>query len=506
MLWLRLRRIVQFIMLAAFAALTLGAAQFSSGWFLSGLFSRLDPLMALALMVSSRTFIALWLLAFVTIAATVVFGRVWCGWICPLGTVIEYAPTRKLLKRKLPSSLRFGKYVTLAVVMGTALVGGLGPMILDPITILTRPLQELGKAWVGSDAVGQSVGASIGRVGIHSVVWLSLAPLALVLALNLIDRRFWCANLCPLGGLLALLSSVPGVRRIVNTETCTSCARCAKACPTSAVRQRDSMSTDAGECIVCMRCIAECPEDANRFALTRPKLIAAGYDPGRRATLVAIGATGTALAGACAPIVLADPTHGATLRPPATDEARLAALCVRCGACYSACPTGSLRPSVSFITEAGPWTPMLDERPGHCTERCNKCAAPCPTDAIHTFTPEERALRNLDVRAEVDRDRCRAWSRNRECMACAAACPISGALDRMERPANLPVPGPNPNKRPVNVPVIDLTKCIGCNLCASACVLDPTAIGAPLPYDPDAVRNSGKQTIRLPNGELFEMP
>ena len=506
MLWVRLRRLVQFAMLVAFIVLTLGGLQFSGKWAFFASFSGLDPLLGLSAMVASKAFIGFWLLSGVTLVLTLVLGRAWCGWLCPLGTVIEYAPIRKVVKRPLPAALRLGKFGTLAVVLGAALIGSLGPMILDPITILTRPLQEVGRAMLGSDAIGRSVGATLGRGGIHGVAWLALVPLGLVLALNLVGRRFWCATLCPLGGLLGLTSLIPGVRRIVNADTCTSCGRCSKVCPTDAIRRRDGMSTDTRECIDCMKCIAECPENANRFAGALPRLVPPGYQPERRAAIAAVGATGFALASAIAPVALATPNSGEVLRPPATDEARLAKLCVRCGACYGACPSGLLRPSVSFLTEAGPWTPMLDQRPVHCTQRCNLCAVPCPTDAIHTFTPEERVAKNLDVPAEVDHKRCRAWAQNRQCMACAGACPVIGALGRIERPRNLPAIGRHANEPPVNVPVIDAGKCIGCNLCAGACVMKPAAIGSPLPYDPSVEGSSGMRTVIMPNGVPIEVP
>jgi ferredoxin len=488
----RLRRLVQLALLAAFVALTIGGLEFGGRWLLSGLFSRLDPLVGLSAVLASRAFIAFWAAAALTIVLTVALGRVWCGWICPLGTVLEIAPTPQRFSGRVSSRWRVGKYVTLAVVLGAAVLGNLGPMILDPVTIITRPLQELARAFIGNDAVGQSVGASLGRGSVHVVALLSLIPLVAVVALNVIERRFWCEDLCPLGGLLALVSRVPGVRRRVNAETCTSCARCAKACPTGAVKRDAAFASDSAECITCLRCLDACPTGANAFAARAPHGLATGYGPTRRDALIAIGATSLGLAGAVIPIAR---TNAEILRPPSTSEARLAELCVRCGACYGACPTGSLRPSISFTAEAGAWTPMLDERPAHCTLNCNLCAAPCPTDAIHTPTEYEAMNLGLGVRAEVNRDRCRAWASNRECMKCLGACPIAGAIVGETRPAELPSRRGGP---PVQVPVVNTDLCIGCNQCAGACVVDPIAIGSPLP--PESL---GKPTLRrMPPAEM----
>jgi polyferredoxin len=490
MSWSRSRRMVQLVMLAAFVGLTIGGLQSGSVWLLSSLFSRLDPLVGLSAVVAGRAFVAFWAASLLTVVLTVALGRVWCGWICPLGTTLELAALPQKLRGRVARGWRYGKYVTLAVVLGAALFGSLGPMILDPITIITRPLQQLARPWVGNDAVGQSVGASLGRDGMHAIAFLSLVPLVIVIALNLVERRFWCHSLCPLGGLLGLISKVPGVRRVVDAETCTSCARCVKTCPTGAVERSAAFASSPAECTTCMRCVDECRSGADHFGFSGPSLLAPGFDPTRRDALIAVGATGLGLAGVFVPFA-ANADAAEILRPPASSEERLANLCVRCGACYGACPTGSLRPSVSFTSPAGPWTPMLDDRPAHCTLNCNRCAGPCPTDAIHTPTLDEAAALGLGVKAGVNRDRCRAWAGNRECMNCQTRCPIAGALVGQQRPTNLPVHRMGPSTyvgAPVQVPVINTDLCVGCNQCAEACVMTPAAIGSPLPPQPEPGR------------------
>ena len=498
MSWSRFRRLIQILVLAAFAWLTVGGPSLGRAWLPTGPLSRLDPLVGLSAVLASRGFVAFWAVALLTIALTVVFGRVWCGWICPLGTVLEIVPLPAKLHRSVPRSWRLGKYVTLAIVLGAALIGNLGPMILDPVTIVTRPLQELARPFIGSDAIGQSIGASLGWDALHAVALLSLLPLVVVLALNLVGRRFWCRNLCPLGGLLALVSKAPGVRRRVQTDACISCARCAMVCPTGAITREEGFASSTAECITCLSCVDACKAGADGFAFSASQVLAPGYEPSRRDALVAMGATGLCLAAGVLPIAR---THAEILRPPSTSEERLAELCVRCGACYGACPTGSLRPSVSFTSEAGPWTPMLDERLAHCTLKCNRCAAPCPTDALHTPTPQEAKALGLGVKAEVDRARCRAWARNHTCMQCQRVCPIAGALVGEERPAGLPSPN---GDEPVQVPVVDKNLCVGCNLCATACVMAPAAIGAPLPRTGAATPATSGMPFRMPG--LRSMP
>lgn len=477
----RIRRLFQFLVFAAFVAITVSGLGPTGSSPTMSIFSRLDPLVGLATVMASRAAVAFWAAALVTVALTFVFGRAWCGWICPLGTVLETVRLPKLVKRPLTSSLRNGKYVVLALVLCAALLGTLAPMILDPVTIITRPLQELARPFVGSDAVGQSVGADIAWGAVPVVAFLSLVPLLLVVALNLVGQRFWCTNLCPLGGLLALVSKVPGIRRRVSADTCTSCAKCAKGCPTGAISRASGYGSDPAECIVCLQCVDSCKTGSIGFSLSAPHPLAPDFGVSRRDALVTLGATGVGLAVVMLPTTRVE---AEILRPPSTTEARLARLCVRCGACYGACPTGVLRPSVSFATQAGPWTPMLEARPVHCTLNCNRCAEPCPTDAIHTPTPAEAAALGLGVKAEVDRNRCRAWARNHACMACQNVCPISGAITGEERPAWLPTPT---GDSAVQVPVVNQDLCVGCNQCQSACPVRPQAIGTSLAPDPSAL-------------------
>lgn len=452
--------------LAAFLALTAGVGARLS-WLPEDAFSRLDPLVGLVALLASRRLIVFWATAVLTVALTIVFGRAWCGWVCPVGTLLDVLPAASPKRsRALAGSWRIVKYVVLAVIVVSAAGGTLAPMVLDPVTIVTRPVQELVRPFVGTDGVGLNAGAYISRYAFRPLALLSLLPLALVLALSAVARRGWCRILCPLGAMLALLSKVPGIRRRVDAEACTSCGRCAAVCPTDAVRRDAAFASSVAECAVCMACADECPTGAVAFRSGIGQVLGPAYRPDRRDALVTLGSTGVSLAFVGLPLRNDVPI----LRPPSTDERRLAELCARCGACYSACPTGSIRPSLSVTSPAGLWTPMLDERPAHCTLSCNRCARVCPTDALHTLDVWESVAAGAGAVAVVDRARCRAWGAGRSCMVCRGGCPISGALLQVEAPARNGV-------GTVGAPEVDMDECVGCNQCAEACVVDPPAIG-----------------------------
>lgn len=457
------RRVFQVAVLAAFAAFTVFAPSWGMGWVPTQVLSRLDPLVALTLVIASRSLVAYGAAALVTLLAAVALGRVWCGWVCPVGTLIDLVPGRRRTRRNpLPTWWAYGKYVTLALVFVAALLGMLWPMFLDPITIVTRPLQEIVQPAVGVDAVGQSVGASLSRDAIGMLAVASLLPLAVALGLNGVAKRFWCESVCPLGGLLGAVSLLPGVRRRVDHAACISCGKCANACPTRAIDRTAAFESGPGECVTCLRCLDVCPTDAIRFSAFAPEGRVELGGPDRREALGLMGATGISIA---ATIVLPHAHAGAEiLRPPGTTEDRLAQKCVRCGACYSACPTGNLRPSTSLTSPAGLWTPMLDERPAHCTLNCNLCAPVCPTDALHVPTPEEAEELGLGGAARVERGLCLAWAKGDHCMVCQQVCPISGAIYSTQEY--------NPAWRStdrVRAPHVNTDLCVACGQCTLAC-------------------------------------
>jgi polyferredoxin len=253
------RQVVQYGLLAVFALLfitTSRALQLPIN--LSNLFSRFDPLQAIMSIIASREILPLYIPAIVTIVGTLVLGRVWCGWICPLGAILELFGPRGT--RKMQAWFRGIKYGLLIMLFVMALFGSLAFMWLDPITILVRGV---------ADPV--SVVLSIVEVpGFKVGTLLSMLMLVLVLGLNSIEKRFWCRYLCPLGALIGLGSKFSWIRRRVNEASCVKCGDCVKTCPMGAIHP-ETIKNDPAECIMCMDCAAPCPKTAITFASAPPR-------------------------------------------------------------------------------------------------------------------------------------------------------------------------------------------------------------------------------------------
>ena len=140
--WITARKIVQYLSLAVFILLFLLSKQ--GGWpgDLVNLPMRLDPLLMLSHLLSGRIFLLGSTLALLTLLATLVFGRAWCGWVCPLGTVLDIFPLNRWRgQRPAPAEAwRKLKYVLLLTTLIAALLGNLTLLVLDPLTILFRSL------------------------------------------------------------------------------------------------------------------------------------------------------------------------------------------------------------------------------------------------------------------------------------------------------------------------------------------------------------------------------
>ena len=91
--WITFRKTVQYLALFAFFALFVWSSQGGGAGDLINIPMRLDPLLILAALLASRVFLAGSALALIVVLLTVVFGRAWCGWLCPLGTLLDPGDT-----------------------------------------------------------------------------------------------------------------------------------------------------------------------------------------------------------------------------------------------------------------------------------------------------------------------------------------------------------------------------------------------------------------------------
>ena len=463
----RLRRAVQAVCLAAFVSLALAAA---FQWYAPvprDLFLRFDPLVWLLSSVASRELAVHALPALALVAATVLWGRMFCGWVCPLGTVIDGAHA---ISRHQIVVLRFLRWTrvrfwVLAALAGAAIVGVNLASWFDPLVFSSRGLLFV---------------LDPGTRGTAAVLGCSAAAAAIVL--TWLAPRFWCRILCPLGALLSLVSWAGRYHRRV-AESCNECGLCSAVCPMG----QSPCDSSPIDCIACHRCEAACPKAAVDFGF-RPPLQAAGAgavpspepdaarlvspaDLLRRQLFLGLfsGLAGIG-AGAAVGGLVGVRRNPVPLRPPgAGDERSLAASCVGCGICLAVCPTGGLLPLVAPGRLDAVFTPQFVPRVGPCLPECAACGRACPTGAIPKLPVEEKAAVRMGT-AVIDHSTCLAWAVGQRCVICVDACPER--YHAIELWAILPR-----TFRPVVIP----SRCTGCGICEHRCPVHGAAIRVVLP-------------------------
>ncbi|MDM7926276.1 MAG: 4Fe-4S binding protein [bacterium] len=463
-------------------------------------FLRLSPLGTLTSAVAARSWIPACLWALGLVAAGVLLGRFFCGWVCPMGTVIDgfdnrVRPGRKRGRRGAGASadtdssrLRSVKYFLLAALVTAAVFSVQIAGWFDPISILTRTLTAVifpFFVWMTEGFLALLSGipfldAASSRLedwlrgsvlpvapsDFSGAFWIAVLFLAILLT-GLIRRRFWCRYLCPLGGLLGFLSRFRWYRRTVGNQ-CRACGICAAGCRMDAIPP-DYVTTRHAECINCMDCQADCPEHVVRFRFVG-KPSPAPIDLSRR-KLLGAGLTGLFAAG-LARTRFTDPVRsGLVIRPPAAlaEEAFLDR-CIRCGECVRVCSTSGQGLQLAGLQSGwdGLGSPVLSPPRGYCEHECNLCGQVCPTGAIPRLSVEEKQSVKMGT-AHFDKTRCIPWYYGENCMVCEEHCPIPEKAIRFREVTVMTIDG---RENKVLQPYVVEDACVGCGICAVRCPVE----------------------------------
>ena len=483
---LNLRRASQVFCLAGFLWLFLQTeyrGQDELAWPVSLLF-RIDPLAALADALSPGPFHwhILWP-ALLVIAITAVLGRVFCGWVCPMGTLLDgVGMLARGTRRSLAPGWRRIKYYLLFALVIAGLFGVQQIGLFDPLSIFLRTLTlSLYPAWnwllngiydvaynVDIPLVSDALNASYPWARSHvmafvepafELAFFTLVVFVAILLLERFERRFWCRNLCPLGALLGLCSVAAPLRR-EPAGHCGGCRTCASACRGGAA---DGEKLSASECLVCLDCAEYCPENRARFVwMGRPAL--SPVDLPRRGVLTAL-AGGVLVAPVIRTLPAAAQQNDYLVRPPgAVAEEEFLRRCIRCGECMKVCIGQALHPALLQAGAAGMWTPLVVARLGYCEYNCTLCGQVCPTGAIEKL-PRERKKKVVIGLAVINKDRCLPFARGEECLVCEEHCPTGEkaiVFDEKE------VLTPEGMRRP-KLPRVVKELCIGCGICETKC-------------------------------------
>lgn len=449
-------------------------------------FFRVNPLVLFSYLLASKTWTWLLFPAVLMVIATLFLGRFFCGWICPLGTILDLVTVR--ISKTTPIQWLKGntKYWLLVPLLAAALFNINLSGLLDPIAILLRGMTfflypVLGMAaregWVGlyqvigeqRDAVSPAYGLIRDNVlpfrdTMYPLAFFSAAILLGVIALERFETRTWCRNLCPLGTLLGLLSRFSPFERAPGV-VCGDCGRCREVCPTgfeTGVLLKD-------ECTRCMECQRECPHGRVVFQPLLQMKSSRPFLPERRVLLGGI-AGGLMLA---VPARFRSPERESRLlRPPGVrDEDDFLKKCVRCGECMKVCLKNALYPAGFRAGLEGLYTPQVIPRLGYCEYNCTLCGQVCPTGAI-PLLPVEEKRRAVIGKAVFDKNHCLPFARKIDCIVCEEHCPVP---DKAIRSRSTSVIGLDGQPRIVKEPYLVEEICNGCGICENVCPLETKA-------------------------------
>jgi polyferredoxin len=440
---------------------------------------RLDPLVGIAASLASRTATVAIVWAVAVLLIGVVVPRLFCGYVCPLGTIIDlwdWAATRRLrrfhLRRRGPwVHLRYG---LLAVVLAAAAGGAMVAGYVSPIPLLTRGL------------LTALAPLNVGLQGHADVVppmqWEHLpaaVSLAGIMVLGFLGPRFWCRCVCPAGALFSLAARLRWTERKV-APACVRCGRCRVACPMDAVA--DDFTTRGADCTFCQVCGGVCPVGAIQFAqrwdrstewLHGDPTVPGTVNLSRRALL-------TGAVGGMASLLLTrylGPADGAggrdyvPVRPPGSvPEEQFLRQCVRCGECMRVCPSQCLQPLGLQVGPAGLWTPHIAADWAGCRQDCNQCGHVCPTGAIRPLDLMEKRAVRMGL-AVVNEAACLSHTGREPCRLCYFQCQAAGhnAIEFIRLHVQLDEDGMPDDQTGIDAPVVVADRCVGCGQCQARC-------------------------------------
>lgn len=399
---------------------------------------------------------------------TLVFGRIYCSVICPMGVFQDLvirvhkllSPKGRKPKRHFVKEPRIVRYGVLALVIVTALTfSQLLLTVLAPYSAYGRMVRSI---------VGLSRGESLAP----ALLITAAATLVVICVCAWIWGRGWCNTVCPVGSVLGLVSRFSLFKVSIDQSQCVSCRKCEKGCKSSCI-DIDTHTIDHSRCVDCFDCLDSCPKGGIKFRFSLPRKAKTGpvtesVDKGRRAFMattalvgssLALGAQNKRLDGGLADVIdKTSPERSERLVPFGAESVKdFYDRCTACQLCVSNCPNGVLRPS----TDIGHFLqPQMGYEKGWCRPECTTCSQVCPAGAIRPLKAEEKLIHKIGT-AKVNLSLCLAAKDEAGCGNCSRHCPV-GAVRMVKT-----------DGYHRSIPVVAEAQCIGCGACEYLCPARP---------------------------------
>lgn len=431
----------------------------------------------------------------ILLVLTLLFGRVYCSVICPLGTLQDiFAKLGKWSKKNRYSysgPLNIWRYSMLAVMI-IGIIFGIGSIVsvLAPYSSFGRIVHSLlSPIWLYGNNLLAVYAEKIESYAFYSSeIWIRSITVFLVAVITLValailawrNGRTYCNAICPVGTTLGVLSRFSLFRPEINLSRCNSCGLCARNCKSSCIDSK-AHKIDYSRCVVCMDCIGKCHKDAISFTYKRYKVAFSPVieengnkkieDPSKRNFLGVLALLGgSAIMEATEKMtdgglaVIEDkkiPQRNAHVTPPGSQSHRnLQNRCTGCQLCVSVCPNHVLRPSGNLKNFMHP---VASYERGYCRPECTKCSEVCPTGAIQKIDLADKSSIQIG-RAQWISNNCIPITDGVACGNCERHCPV-GAITMVASVPDDPLS--------LKLPAVNTEKCIGCGACENLCPSRP---------------------------------
>ncbi|MBU1627264.1 4Fe-4S binding protein [bacterium] len=443
-------------------------------------FLNLDPLINFAVFLSERNLSALLSISLIIIFISFFLGRVFCGWVCPFGTIHDVT-SRMVTRKKGVENGRFKwKYYILILLLVSSLLSLNLEGFLDPIALLIRTLSvSLSPLfdYFSNHAENAIYSTKIGFfTSISDFIFdflkryflnfkqqyfhqsaLILILFIVFILLNRLSNRFFCKNLCPLGAYLGCFARFGFLKRNL-LENCISCGKCLDGCKMTIEKETQWRRS---ECLLCMRCKDVCPTKSIEFTLALPNKQDKGFDLGRR-KIITSSVYGVLLVGGIRLNPIDKGSIPRLIRPPGSvPEDEFKRRCIKCGECMRVCLTNVLQPTLLQTGVDGLWTPHLDFGVGYCEYYCTLCTQVCPSGAIEKLDMKKKTKTVIGL-AYIDPSRCIPYREASNCIVCEEFCPTSPKAIYFEKAIKKTRDG---TEIEVKLPKVDYKLCIGCGVC-----------------------------------------
>ena len=409
-------------------------------------------------------------LNFVVIAAmlalTLIFGRIYCSVICPLGIfqdcVSNLSSRRKGKKARFSYSkeikwLRYGVLVLFVI----ALIAGLNSLValLAPYSAYGRMVQSLlAPVWQwGNNLLAWIAEKQNSYAFMTKDVWLKSLPTLIVAAVTFIvvvvlawrNGRTYCNTICPVGTTLSFFSRFAMFRPVIDKSKCKSCHACERKCKAACI-DVDNHKIDYSRCVDCFDCIDSCRLGALKYRFSWGRGVGSGSTGAKTPQNAPVGSKMTSdeskngqNRSSAAPTPVAEPVvRQGSPTIEATDNGRRAFLvggaAVIGGSLLSSIPMRAEEEEIKDKKRDGGFAEVLPKKAPnrktpitpfgsesvekfykHCTA-CQLCVTVCPNNVLR---PSSRLEHLMQPEMSFEKGYCRP-----ECVKCSEVCPAGAIL------------------------------------------------------------------------------